>query len=455
MKIIKLEAENVKRIVAVEITPNGNLVQITGNNGQGKTSVLDAIWWALAGAKHIQAAPIRKGASQARIKLDLGEIVVTRTFKRVGEGEEYTTKLEVVGAVKGTPQGMLDSLLEALAFDPLKFARMDAKDQFNAIRQYVPDVDFDTLAAQNSIDYATRKDHNRRAKEARTLADVIVIDKNTPTERIDETALIRKLSDAGKQNSELEVRKAGRSKALSEVETLTGRAEDLRTRAADLLRQATVAEDEAKTLNDKLNNAPPLQDPIDTTAIEVEIATARDLNAKVALRARKAEHDLAAKKWEEAADKLSAQIEEREKGKVAAISKAKLPVENMSFGDGIVLLDGVPFDQASDAEQLKASCALAMAGNPKLRVIRVRDGSLLDEKSLALLATMAQERDYQVWIERVTSGENIGIVIEDGQVRDYHVLAERVIEDGRVRAPEAQTQQTQEEAPADGQPSLL
>lgn len=48
MKIIALQAENVKRLVAIEIRPDGNLVQITGKNGAGKTSVLDCIWWALA-----------------------------------------------------------------------------------------------------------------------------------------------------------------------------------------------------------------------------------------------------------------------------------------------------------------------------------------------------------------------------------------------------------------------
>ena len=82
MKIVSLTAENVKKLVAVQIRPDGNLVQICGKNGQGKTSVLDSIWWALTGTSHIQAAPIRAGANQARIRLDLGDLVVTRTFRR-------------------------------------------------------------------------------------------------------------------------------------------------------------------------------------------------------------------------------------------------------------------------------------------------------------------------------------------------------------------------------------
>ena len=84
MKIIKLEAENIKRLVAVEITPDGHMVQISGRNGAGKTSVLDAIWWALAGADAIQAKPIREGETTAHITLDLGEIVVERSFTSKG-----------------------------------------------------------------------------------------------------------------------------------------------------------------------------------------------------------------------------------------------------------------------------------------------------------------------------------------------------------------------------------
>src|SRR3990172_1148857 len=105
MKILKLTAENIKRLIAVEITPDGNLVQITGKNGNGKTSVLDAIWWALAGKKPIQSKPIRNGAHSAMITLVLGdpssedqkkrrELTITRTFTLEDDGD-YTTSLRV------------------------------------------------------------------------------------------------------------------------------------------------------------------------------------------------------------------------------------------------------------------------------------------------------------------------------------------------------------------------
>ena len=80
MKIISLEAENYKRLKAIEITPDGNTVVIAGRNAQGKTSVLDAIWAALGGREGNKASkPIREGAETAKVRVDLGDIVVTRT----------------------------------------------------------------------------------------------------------------------------------------------------------------------------------------------------------------------------------------------------------------------------------------------------------------------------------------------------------------------------------------
>ena len=95
-----------------------------------------------------------------------------------------------------------------------------------------------------------------------------------------------------------------------------------------------------------------------------------------------------------------------------------MPVKGLSFGEGEVVFNGLPLNQASDAEQLRVSIAIAMAANPKLRVLRIRDGSLLDERSLAAVATMADTQDYQIWIERVDSSGKVGVHMEDGEVKN-------------------------------------
>ena len=131
MKIISLKAENVKRLKAVEIVPEGNTVIVSGRNGQGKTSVLDSIWLALGGgnaAKDSQTTqPIRDGAKRANVVLDLGDIKVTRSWTAAGgmalkvEGKD--------GGVYRSPQALLDSMTGKLSFDPLAFSRMAPEEQ--------------------------------------------------------------------------------------------------------------------------------------------------------------------------------------------------------------------------------------------------------------------------------------------------------------------------------------
>ena len=126
MKIIALEAENVKHLRVVNINPDGSLVVIGGDNAQGKTCVLDAIEYALNGASSIPVKPIRHGQTKARVVLDLGDIVVTRTFTAKGTNLIVKNK---DGAIFPSPQAMLDKLVGELSFDPLEFSKMDAKKQ--------------------------------------------------------------------------------------------------------------------------------------------------------------------------------------------------------------------------------------------------------------------------------------------------------------------------------------
>ena len=102
--------------------------------------------------------------------------------------------------------------------------------------------------------------------------------------------------------------------------------------------------------------------------------------------------------------------------KAEKIAAAKLPVNGLGFGDGFITLNGLPFKQASDAERLRTSVAIAMALNPKLRLILVKDGSCLSPKSMKILEDMANEKDFSVWIERQVGTGGTGFVIEDGRI---------------------------------------
>lgn len=422
MKIVSLTAENVKKLKAVEIKPDGSLVQITGANGSGKSSVLDAIYMALAGTKAIPSQPVRKGADKARIKLDLGDVIVTRRFTAAG-GTSLTVEA-ADGAKYPSPQKMLDDLLGSLTFDPLEFSRMEPKRQLETLRGLVQiDVNIDQLDADNKHDYDARTDVNRRAKTLRTQAEAIVVDPDAPTEPVDVSELTAEMQRAGEHNADIERRKANREKAAGQITGMRQDAESGRQKAAELRAQAdrieqdsAEAEARANELQARVDAAGELPAPIDVAAIRAKIDQAAAINEAVARRKDRAELERQAEAAERNAAALTRQIDERTAKRAEAIASATMPVPGLSFGDGEVIYQDLPFTQACSAEQLRVSVAIAMAANPKLRVLRIKDGSLLDENGLQLIAEMAAERDYQVWIERVDTSGKVGIVMEDGEV---------------------------------------
>jgi len=464
MRIIQLTAENVKKLSAVEIKPDGNMVQITGKNGQGKTSVLDAIWWAIAGTSNIQAQPIRKGEEKARIELQLGnagktELVVERRFTE--KGSTLTVK-NGDGFKAGSPQAMLDDLLGALTFDPLAFMRQGEKDQFNTLRSLVTlEIDPEALDKANAEDFTRRTGVNRDAKAKRAQAAAIQVASDLPVDRIDANALLNEMASASETNADVERRKLNRENAVREIEnskqqidgskaTLPKLVDEIVTTAAattkDLEAQiaalqskinatAELSAQRIKTTRDaaeklqndyqakildtqaKLDAAPPLPDLIDIADLRQQIDAATAVNNQIDARNRRAEIEAEAEILETESKALTLAMTDREEKKREALSKIEMPVAGLSFGDGVVTFNGVPLNQASDAEQLIVSTSIAAALNPKLRVLRIRDGSLLDDEAMERLAKFADEQDMQIWVERVDSSGMVGIVMEDGHVK--------------------------------------
>ena len=434
MKIIQFTAENVKRLSAVDITPDEHVVELVGENESGKTSVLDSIWWAIEGGGVIQGEPIRRGQDEALIRLHLGDIIVRRKFTKSGS---TALVLNPAGAPPGTPdkklpkcdwgttQEILDSLFSALTFDPLEFSRKKEGEQLQALMGIVKlDIDIPALDAASDEDYKRRTTVTREAKAARARADGIQIPDGLPAQPIDETALLNKFQEAADHNAEIEKRRAGRERTKSDAEaksfeasSVLARVSDLRLQADELEKKAAAFTAAATELEEKLANAEALPEPIDVSGVRGQIQSARTINQNIARREERAAILLGAVKLEQEEEALTAAMKARERQKSDAIKAAKMPVEGLGFGSGCVTYNGVPFEQASDAVRLVVSTRIAMAGNPKLKIIRIRDGSLLDNKKKKILFDMAKEHGYQLWIESIRSDNPLALVIEDGTVK--------------------------------------
>lgn len=431
-RIIRFEAENLKRIQAVQVTPEGNLVELTGRNGNGKSSILDAIFFALGGKSAIPAKPIREGEQVARVFLDMGELKVTLrlTLREDGSYAHVLIVESADGARYASPQAILDALVGALAFDPIEFTRMKAKEQFDTLRRFVIGFDFDVNTRDRKRAFDDRTDVNRDLKNLKSQVAGIAVPNDTPDAEIDVTALTAELQKVGEHNASIEQRKANREKVADEAVRFRAEADSYEVQAADYRRLADEADAKAVEMrakaddNDKrLAAAGALPSPMDAGEIRAKIDRANVVNAAVRDKVRRDKLIAEAHVLEQQSTSLTNEIERLDAVKATAIAGANMPIDGLGFAEDYVTLNGLPFNQASSAEQLRASIAIAIASNPRLRVLIVRDGALLDNESMQIVAEMAEKNDVQVWIETVTSGRPSALVIEDGRIRGEEVPA--------------------------------
>ncbi len=417
--IVGLQVENLKRIKAVSIKPSKQgVVQITGKNGQGKTSIIDAIEYALSGGKSLPSEPVRRGTKKARTVVDLGDLVVERTF--TPDGSQLVVR-SAEGARFDKPQALLDRLVGVLTFDPLAFTRMKPSEQRDTLMR-VAGLDFAELDAKRAGLFQDRTDVNRDAKRAQAQLDGMPIVSPKP-ERVDVQEATAAYRDAVAHNQTLADMRVELRELSTRQEHLERDAGVLQKRLEELRQQikdTDAALDQVREIRLRVEREIDAFKPASVESIESRLKDAQSINRQADAydaRERQAQELEALLRR---AEKLSNSIEDVDAEKQARIEAAKLPVPGLSVDERGVLLNDVPFEQASSAEQIRVSVAMAIAMNPKLRVMLVRDGSLLDGDSLAVLEGMAKEHGAQVWLERVDATGKVGVVIEDGEVKAVH-----------------------------------
>ena len=404
LKVLNLKAENFKRLKAIDITPDGDVVFVGGKNAQGKTSVLDAIWAALGGGDAARAIkkPIRDGEKQASVTVDLGEYVVTRKWSKDDAGTLTVTAPS--GAKFTSPQKLLDEIIGAHAFDPLAFTRLPAKDQVAALLGLVDiELDLDAVARERAALYEDRTAVGRQGK---SLGEAPTIIHGVPDEEVSAAAILAEIEAAQSARFAREGAERSNDEAGEQVA-------ELQRRIAAMQAELEHAESKKANAYQRLHALP---EPVDVGPLQEKLGSVEETNRLVRSNAHAREVAGQIDSLRREYEAMSGKLDTLDKRRSDALAAAKFPVDGLSFGDDGVTLNGIPFSQSSAAEQLKVSTALAIAANPTLRVLRIMDGSLLDSDSLRIIAELAADHDYQVWIEVVDESGELGIVIEDGEV---------------------------------------
>lgn len=413
MKIVHLYAENIMGLKVVEVSPAGNVILVGGDNGSGKSSLLNAIFLALAGGAASKgiAHPVRDGENEARVRLDLGEMIITRTWRN---GRTYLKVETADGAKIATPQNLLDELIGSLTFDPLAFMRAHPKDQVTQVLALV-DLPFD-LAEKDAERQRVYDERTVVGREERSLAGQLdgMPDPGdaVPAAEIPIGVLVATLS--ARQRTIAENREARQAADVAEARRVQAYAEVDRLEAALAaaridLGTATHAARDAREWADTL------VDP-DVAEIERDLALAEESNRlwrdDAERRATIMRHQDAKARYDALTETLAAIDDE----KAEALNRAQLPVDGLGFDEDGVTFQGHPLSDCCTAEKLRVSATIGMRTNPELRILFIRDGSLLDDANLAMLEQLAQDDDYQVWVERVGDDGKPAIIMEDGEV---------------------------------------
>lgn len=402
MKIISLETTNYKRAKHVQIVPDpdGNLVIVAGKNGQGKSSVLDSIAAALGGANSkTTPKPIRDGEDRAQIVLETEDLTVTRVFTPSGSRLTLTSK---DGAKYPKAQAKLDELVGKLSLDPLAFTLLDDKKQLQQLLDLV-ELPFnpEQLEAERKQVFEERTAVNRRAKEFESaLAQFGELPADLPTTEVSVAELL------GEYRS-LESAQQERARYLTDLN-------ESRYKVEELERQLAAARKHLADVTEAIGNMP--DNTADLEALRGKIDGAEETNRLVRKAQERGSLEFQYDATKEQAAKLTAKLEQIAKTKADGLAAAKFPVDGLGFTEDGVTYQGQPFKQASSAEQIRVSMAMAIALNPALRVIRIADGSLLDADSLALVEKTAREHDMQVWLEVVGDDIENAYTIIDGEV---------------------------------------
>lgn len=431
--IVRLEIENVKRIEAVliEPDPDGNLVIVGGMNGAGKTSVLDAISMALAGMKSAPPQPVRKGAKSSRILVETEDLIVRRATSAKTSRSQLVVEAKDGKRLK-SPQALLDNLVGALSFDPLAFSRMEPKKQAEQLRALVG-LDFSGLDERRAVLYEDRTVAGREVKRIKGALESLprhkIGDEEVDIAAVSEEMQTRQMQNAG--NDKVRERlEAARSAEAQAAEHLKETRKNVEQAAREIkyaqeklasceTHQKRAGSEWAKKkgiIGEYEQQVSRLVD-LDLSDLQEKMASAEEHNAKVRENERHREMKAEMHEAERRRDVLSSGIVKLDEEREQILAAAEFPVDGLGFDEDGVTMQRLPFEQASDAEKLRVSVAMGLALNPKLKVILVRDGSLLDDKSLALVDKMADEADAQVWIERVGEGKECTVIIEAGHVK--------------------------------------
>ena len=409
--ITALEAENVKRIKAVALTPAPTgLTLVGGNNNQGKTSVLDALAWALGGDRFRPNAAQRDGAvAPAHLKVTLSNGVIV---ERKGKNSTLTVT-DPTGRRSG--QQLLNAFIEPLALDLPRFMEASDKEKADILLRiigigtelHVRDLEIKSL-------YDKRTFTGQLAQQKKHFAEELIYYPEAPEEPVSASDLIH-------QQQEILARNGENQRKRNQLVQLTDLLERQKKVVADLEFQLSTEKQRLTTMQADVKiaqtSAENLKDE-STAELEASIRSIEETNQKVRANLEKARAEDEAAQYASDYDKLSEAITQKRADRMALLNGADLPLPELSVEDGALTYKGKHWRDMSGSDQLRVAAAIVRRLNPDCGFVRLDKLEQMDMTTLTEFGRWLEAEHLQAIATRVSTGSECQIIIEDGMVKD-------------------------------------
>lgn len=400
VKINTLELENVKRIKAVALAPSANgLTIIGGNNGQGKTSVLDAICWAVGGKKFMPTSARRDGAyTDPHIRLTLSNGLVV---ERAGKNAALKV-IDPQGNKSG--QALLDSFISELALNLPKFLNASDKEKADILLQIIGvGEQLTKFEAEEQRLYNQRHSIGVIADQKKKFAAELPEWQGVPDEPVTASELIRRQQDILRRNAENQRLRAERDRFEDALLQAQRTLEEAKHALAKAQYDAAQARKSAEDLEDE-----------STAEIERSIAEIDLVNAKVRDNINKAQAEQEASDFRAQYDGLTQEIEGIRLARKSLLESADLPLPGLSVEQGRLLYHGKAWDCMSGSEQLRVGTAIVRRLNPECGFVLLDKLEQMDMQTLRDFGAWLESEGLQAIATRVSTGDECSVIIEDG-----------------------------------------
>lgn len=425
VKIKSLELENVKRIKAFELQPSENgLTIIGGDNNQGKTSVLDAIAWALGGNKFKPSMAKNKDSvipPTLHIELSNGLVV-----ERKGTNSDLKV-IDPSGNKSG--QRLLDSFIEELALDLPKFMNANSKEKADTLLRIIGvGEQLAIIEQEENALYQDRLYVGRNLESKRGYLKEMPYFEEVPNQPVSVSELINQQQLILAKNGENQ-----RKRLL--VETID---EELRIKKEEIDRLRKTLEQKQYELDKLQENSEiahkDILDLIDESTEELErnIEEIEEINKKVSFNMKHDETAVEVKKLNDEYDELTVKINDVRSKKKYLLNNANLPLEGLSIEDHELTYNGQKWDNMSGSEQLKVATSIVRKLNPECGFVLMDKLEQMDLKTLNDFGLWLNEVGLQAICTRVSTGDECSIIIENGYVKNKETPVETPISTGGV-----------------------